>query len=116
MPYDQRLANLMRLDLAAENVSERSMFGGLCFMVDGHMACGVHKAGGMFRVGKANAAAALAVPGARPMTFTGRPMAGLVDVSNELLDDDVRRGQVMAMALGFVRGLPPKVAEPAKPR
>jgi hypothetical protein len=98
----------MRDDLAGERATEKKMFGGLAFLLEGHMVCGIHKGGAMFRVGKPNEAAALAIAGARPMMFTGRPMSGMIDLDDEAAADDARRGAVMALALGFVRGLPPK--------
>ena len=108
MAWDDGLAQLMRDELAGENICEKKMFGGLAFMLNGHMVCGIHKGGAMFRVGKPNEAAALAVPGAAPMMFTGKPMPGMVDLSDEATADDVRRAQVMALAVGFVKSLPPK--------
>jgi TfoX/Sxy family transcriptional regulator of competence genes len=108
MAYDEGLAQLLRDDLAGAAVEEKKMFGGLAFLLNGHMVCGIHKGGAMFRVGKPNEAAALAVPGASPMTMTGRAMPGMVDLSDEATVDDARRGRVMAIALGFVRALPPK--------
>ncbi|WP_343078821.1 TfoX/Sxy family protein [Ostreiculturibacter nitratireducens] len=108
MAYDEGLAQLMRDDLAGEEVSERRMFGGLAFLLNGHMLCGVHRGGAMFRVGKPNEAAALAIPGAAPMMFTGKPMGGMVDFSDEATADDALRGKVMALALSFVKSLPPK--------
>jgi len=109
MAYDEGLAELMRGDLADEpGITEKKMFGGLCFLRDGNMVCGVHQGGGMFRVGKAREVAALAVEGARPMTFTGRKMGGMVDVSDEALADDARRAVLMGLALTNARGLPAK--------
>ena len=108
MPWDEGLAQLLRDDLAAEAVTEKKMFGGLAFLLNGHMVCGIHKGGAMFRVGKPNEAAALAVPGASPMMFTGRPMSGMVDCSDEACADDGRRGRLMALSLSFVQALPPK--------
>jgi hypothetical protein len=117
MAYDEGLAELMRGDLAGlPGVTEKKMFGGLCFLQNDHMVCGVHKGGGMFRVGKPNMEAALAVEGAAVMGFTGRPMVGMIDASDDLVGDDARRGAMMRMALSFVAGLPPKVAKPGKPR
>ncbi len=53
MAYDEGAAALLRDELVGTGeVREQKMFGGLCFMVNGHMVCGVHKGGGMFRVGK----------------------------------------------------------------
>ncbi|QYK40313.1 MAG: TfoX/Sxy family protein [Paracoccaceae bacterium] len=108
MAWDEGLAQLLRDDLANEAVQERKMFGGLAFLVGGHMVCGIHKGGAMFRVGRPNEAAARAIPGVSPMMFTGRPMTGMVGCSDAACADDVRRGQLMAMALGFVQALPPK--------
>lgn len=108
MAWDEGLAQLMRDDLADLPVSERKMFGGLAFMMNGHMICGIHKGGAMFRVGKANAAAALAIPGAGPMMFTGKPMGGMIDFSDDATADDALRGRIMALALDFVKSLPPK--------
>ena len=109
MAYDEGLAEILRGDLAeTAGVSEKKMFGGLCFLLNGNMLCGVHQGGGMFRVGKDNEAAAMDVDGAGPMTFTGRKMGGMVDVTDNLLADDARRGQVMALAMDFVGALPAK--------
>lgn len=108
MAWDEGLAQLLRDDLVGEPVAEKKMFGGLAFLLNGHMICGIHKGGAMFRVGKPNEAMALAVPGASPMLFTGKPMSGMVDCSDEACVDDTRRGQLVALSLGFVKTLPPK--------
>lgn len=108
MAYDQGLAELLRTDLTGERITETQMFGGLCFMLDGHMLCGPHKAGVMFRVGKANMAAALALAGVGPMGFTGRAMTGLVDAQDEAMADDQTRAALLAMAIAFVKSLPAK--------
>lgn len=109
MAYDEGLAELMRGDLSdIDGISEKRMFGGLCFLLYGNMLCGVHKDGGMYRVGKENAPTALAIDGARPMAFTGRPMGGLVDVDDDLMADDTRRKACLSLALDFVRPLPAK--------
>ena len=109
MAYDEGLAQILRDALAdRDGIVERRMFGGLCFLMHGNMLCGVHKGGGMARVGKENMDAALAIEGVGPMTFTGRPMGGIVDVAPDLMADDARLGEVMALALGFVSALPAK--------
>jgi TfoX/Sxy family transcriptional regulator of competence genes len=114
--YDEALAQQLRDDLAPRALVERKMFGGLCIMHRGHMLCGIHKGGGMFRVGRDSGAAALAVPGARPMTFTGRPMPGMVETDPDLLADPVRRRALLDLALGFNAAQPAKEAGMAKPR
>jgi TfoX/Sxy family transcriptional regulator of competence genes len=117
MAYDERLADLLRAELSgAPSVTEVKMFGGLCLMSRGNMVCGVHRGGGMFRVGKDREAEALAIAGARPMTFTGRPMPGMVECEAELLGDEERRGALAALALAHASVLPEKVAKSKKPR
>ena len=109
MAYDEGLAELMRSELADEpGVSEKKMFGGLCFLKNGNMICGVHKDGGMARVGKVREAEALALDGIEPLSFTGRKMGGMVDVAEEVLADDARRSEIVALALDHARSLPPK--------
>lgn len=109
MAYDEGLASILRDDLAdLSGVTEKKMFGGLCFLLNGNMLCGVHKDGGMYRVGKDNEVAALEIDGASPMAFTGRKMGGMVDVTDDLLADDLRREAVLALALQFVAPMPAK--------
>ena len=109
MAYDESLAATIRQALAGrDGVTEKKMFGGLCFLLNGNMLCGVYRAGGMYRVGKAHAGAALTLPHVRPMEMTGRPMPGLVDVDAEAFTDPALRDRLMAMALDFVAPLPPK--------
>ena len=74
MAHDEGLAQLLRDDLVdVDGISERNMFGGLCFMLNGNMLCGVSPKGCMFRVGKPREDEARAITGAGPMNFTGRP-------------------------------------------
>ncbi len=100
---------MMRDALAnTDGIAEKKMFGGLCFMLNGNMLCCAHKNGAMFRVGKANEAAALAVEGVSPKAFNSKKMGGMLDVSDELLADEKRHARVLNMALEFVGALPPK--------
>ena len=81
MSYDERTANRIRAVLARRrDVVERKMFGGLTFMVNGAMCCGITAEALVIRVGPVAYEAALAEPHVRPMTFTGRPLAGMVYV------------------------------------
>lgn len=109
MAYDEGLAQLLRDDLAEwDGITEKRMFGGIAFLLNGNMLCGVHQGGAMYRVGKENEAEAMAIPGAGPMTFTGRKMGGMVDVSDEALADDARRSGWLRLARNFVDAMPPK--------
>ena len=93
MAYDEALADRIRDVLASrDGVREQKMFGGLAFMVDGHMTVGVVNDELMARVGADGEDDALAQPHARAMDFTGRPMTGFVQVSaaGVASEDDVR--------------------------
>src|SRR5438552_19054443 len=84
MAYDEQLAARVRACLEDRpDVVEKKMFGGLCFMVRGSMACGVLKDDLIVKVGKQGHEAALARPHTRVMDFTGRPMIGMVYVAPE---------------------------------
>ncbi len=114
MAFDADIAELIRGDLAGREVSEQKMFGGLVFMLRGHMLCGLHPGGAMFRVGKDRTASALGVPGAQQMTMKTRAMPGMITLPAQDARDDVRRRALLALALATVEALPPKVAKPAK--
>ncbi len=75
-------------------------------MYAGHMVCGIHKDGAMFRVGKDQEAEA--IEGAGDMMFKGRKMGGLIDVTNDAFVDDDRRALWMGMALRHAQSLPTK--------
>ena len=109
MAYDPGHAELMQEALDdTQNISEKKMFGGLCFMLNGHMVCGVHKDGGMARVGKLAEPDALLIEGIAPLSFTGRKMGGMVDVSEDVLGDDISLERIVSMALDYAKSLPPK--------
>jgi TfoX/Sxy family transcriptional regulator of competence genes len=87
MPYDEKLAaRVHRLLSDRDDVTERAMFGGLTFMVAGHMCCGVNKNELIVRLDPDDSDAALTRPHARPMDFTGRPMRGFVTVAADGLN------------------------------
>src|SRR5260370_4539407 len=82
MSFDEKLAERVRKALGKrDDVVEKKMFGGLCFMVNGAMCCGLTKSDFMVRVGPAQYDDALTEPHARPMDFTGRPLKGMVYVA-----------------------------------
>lgn len=109
MAFSEAHAQVFRESLRnLDGVSEKKMFGGLCFLLNGNMLCGVHKDGGMARVGKEHEAAALELAGVDPLSFTGRRMGGLVEMTEAALLDDATRSAVLTMAEDFVGSLPAK--------
>ncbi len=108
MPQDEGHAQILRDALAEVAPLEKRMFGGTAFMVRGHMALGSTRTGAIFRVGKAAAAVALALPGVRPMNFTGKAMAGFVECGPETLAVPKIVKTLTGLALAFNKTLPPK--------
>src|SRR5262245_45759916 len=82
MAYDEALAGRIRAVLGKRRgISEKKMFGGLAFLLNGNMTCGVHKDALLLRVDPAESQAALRHQHVRVFDLTGRPMKGwlLVD-------------------------------------
>ncbi len=97
MSYDEKLAARVRKVLSKRrDVREQPMFGGLCFMVNGAMCCGLTATDFMVRVGPDAFEDAVARPHARPMDFTGRPSKSMVYVRPAGL-----RGAALARWIGL---------------
>jgi TfoX/Sxy family transcriptional regulator of competence genes len=109
MAYDEALAVRVRALLSRRRgISERPMFGGLAFLLNGHMACGVQGSLLVLRLGPEGAAAALQRPHTRPMDFTGKPLAGMVYVEPDGWRREAELRNWLGKAVRFARGLPPK--------
>jgi TfoX N-terminal domain len=109
MAYDEGLATRIRDAIGDRpGLAEKQMFGGLAFLLDGNMACGVRGDDLMVRVGADAADAALGESGVRPSEMKGRPMKGwlLVDADGHAEDDDLRRW--VDRGLAYASSLPPK--------
>jgi hypothetical protein len=110
MAYDEDLANRIRELLAdVDSVTEKKMFGGLAFMVGGHMAVSASGQGGlMLHVAPEDTAALVTKPHASRMVMRGREMDGWIRVADEgvktrrQLEPWVKRG------VAHARSLPPK--------
>ncbi len=106
MPYDEKLAKRVRTTFAgAKGILEKKMFGGLCFMENGAMCCGLVGDELMVRVGPDAYEAVLTMPHARPMDFTGKPMRGYVYVSALGCSTQARVNTWVARGRGFVASL-----------
>ncbi len=109
MAYDEVLADRIRGVIAAVDgeVTERKMFGGLAFLVNGNMFAGVVGGELMVRLGEDGAEAALRREHVREMDFTGRPMKSMVYVAAEELKGEAL-GDWVTAAASFARALPAK--------
>jgi TfoX/Sxy family transcriptional regulator of competence genes len=101
-----RLRNLLDGD---PRITEKKMFGGVTFLLNGHMLITASKNGrAMVHVGKESNDLALLRPGASQMVHGGRVMRGFIWVdADETEDDDVLRGWI-DLAEKYVRTQPPK--------
>ena len=109
MAYSDELATRVRAALGGQtSVVEKKMFGGLTFMVDGHMCCGVVQEMLMVRVGPDGYDEALMEPHARPMDFTGKALTGMLYVEPQGLQPDEALGRWVKRGLAFVQSKPPK--------
>jgi TfoX/Sxy family transcriptional regulator of competence genes len=109
VPYDEGLAQRLREYLGSvADVEEKKMFGGLAFMVSGHMACGIVAEDLMVRVGPAAYHRVLVEPHAREMDFTGRALKGFVYVAPAGFEADEALSAWVDRALSFVESLPPR--------
>ena len=109
MAFDEGTAQRVRDALAGvDDVIEKKMFGGLCFMVSGHMAVGVTGFDLMVRVGPDLYGEALQRPHAREMDFTGKALKGFIYVDSGAVSEDDEFNGWITDALDFVHGLPPK--------
>jgi hypothetical protein len=106
--YDTDMAHRIRAVLAREpDLTEKPMFGGLAFLLAGHMAVAASRQGGlMLRVDPARADDLLADPRATRMVMRGREMDGWLRVAVDAEADDLPRW--VGVGVDYVRTLPPK--------
>jgi hypothetical protein len=109
MAYDEILADRIRGVVAVIDgeVTERKMFGGLAFLVNGNMFTGVVDRELMVRLGEDGAEAALRREHVREMDFTGRPLKSMVYVAADGLQG-AALGKWVTAAASFALGLPAK--------
>ena len=109
MAYDEGLAQRVREQLAGESgLTEKKMFGGLAFLLDGNMSVGLSGEELMVRVGPDGTDDALAQPHTRLFDMSGRPMKGWILVAPAGVEDDGALAAWVDRGVGLARSLPPK--------
>jgi hypothetical protein len=110
MAYDEDLANRIRELIAAETgVVEQKMFGGLAFLIGGHMSVSVSGRGGLLlRVAPEETEALLAKPHAGPFEMRGKGMDGWLRVEPEGVATKRQLERWVQRGVGYARSLPPK--------
>ena len=109
MAYDESLAERLRQRLARKKgVTEKKMFGGIGFLLNGNMCVGIWKDSLIARIDPAKYEQALQEPFVREFDITGRPMKGWVLVDPVGIADDDQLGDWVQRATRYVGGLPAK--------
>jgi len=107
MAYDEKTAKRVRRTLAGRaNVVEKRMVGGLSFIVNGSMCCGVTGSALMIRVGPEGREPALRQPHVRPMELGGRPLAGFVCVEPSGYKTDAALKSWVQQGIDYISGIP----------
>lgn len=107
MAFDEGLAQRLREMLTDRDDSvEKKMFGGLAFMLAGNMCCGVIDDKLMARIGPEQYDAALKLPFARQMDFTGKALKGFVYVGHEGIASDRELAAWLHRCIEFATSLP----------
>ena len=109
MAFDETLATRIRKALSRKKgIEPKKTFGGLCFMMNGHMLVGVWKDSMIVRLGLEQEEEALLEPHVRRLDIKRKPMKGWIVVEPEgVKDDDQLKGWIQR-AVEFVGKLPAK--------
>lgn len=111
MAYNRELEN--RIDVIAlswPGIDKKQMFGGLCSLLGGHIAFGIHRDEMIVRLGCQNKASeALCRPHIRPFDITGQPMRGWVMIAAAGWGDDAELDHWLHEGRSHAESLPPKI-------
>ncbi|HUP17666.1 MAG TPA: TfoX/Sxy family protein [Acidimicrobiia bacterium] len=109
MAYRKALADEIRARIGDHpGLTERQMFGGIAFMVNGNMAVGVSGEELMVRVGKDAHDEAMSLPGARMFDMSARPMRGWILVGSEGIASDTDLDAWINRGVAWAETFPPK--------
>jgi hypothetical protein len=109
MAYDEGLAARVRDEVGeSAAVAEKKMFGGLAFLLNGNMACGVHSDELIVRIDPDETDAALSEPGAHLFDMTGRPMKGWLLVGPDGIAEAADLMRWIDRGMTYAGSLPPK--------
>ena len=110
MAFDEKLASRVReiIEKSGHPFTEKKMFGGVCFLLNGNMLVAVWNDSLIARLGIEQAEIALTEPDVREMDVTGRPMRGWIIVEPDGIDGDRQLTRWIDLSMTFVRTLPAK--------
>lgn len=109
MPYDEKLAGrLAQLAQGRPELVEKKMFGGIGYMLNGNMRCGIYKEFLVLRLGVEQAESVLSEPHAKPMDITGKVMKGWALIAPEGIAKDKDLKRYVQLAQNFAATLAAK--------
>jgi TfoX/Sxy family transcriptional regulator of competence genes len=110
MAYDEALAQRIRALIGTEHaLTEKRMFGGLAFLINGHMSVAASGQGGLLvRVDPDKSDALIDDSSAEPMVMRGRPMSGWLRVPETDVRADSELERWVSIGVAYARSLPPK--------
>lgn len=109
MAYDEDLAHRLRELLTDERPTEKRMFGGLAFLIGGHMAVAASGRGGlMVRVPPEETEQLLTRAHVEPMVMAGRETRGWLRVSADGVATKRQLQSWVTRGVGYAKSLPPK--------
>lgn len=109
MPFDERLAQRVRqVAQRKKSITEKKLFGGVGFLLNGNMCVGVWQDSLIVRIGPDAYHAALAESDVEEFDITGKPMTGWVMARPQAIADDAQLNRWVARAVSFVKTLPAK--------
>jgi hypothetical protein len=109
MAFDETLAARVRKRLGRRTgLNEKRMFGGVAFLLNGNMCCGVHRESLIVRLDRGDTDQALSEPHTRIFDLTGRPMKGWILVEPDGLTTEATLGKWIDIATKYAESLPPR--------
>lgn len=116
MPYNEKLADRTRelITLTHKNVEEKSMFGGLCFMVNDKMCVGIKADHIMVRIDPVKFNDALEQEGCRPMIHGNKTMKAFLFVDENVLHTKRKLEYWIKLALEYNKIAKSSKKKPAK--
>jgi hypothetical protein len=108
MAYNLDLAKRISVEMRGLPAVEKKMFGGVGFLLDGNMACGVIGEGLIVRVPPEKHADLLKRPHVKPFDFSGKPMKGWLIVETKGYKIDAQLSAWIKLGVDFALTLPPK--------
>ena len=109
MAFDEALAKRIRKEMEGQvGLTEKKMFGGLAFLINGNMSVGIHGNELIVRIASDKTDAALKQPGARIFDISGRPMKGWLLIGGEGLKDQKSFKKWVRTGVQYAATLPKK--------